>query len=165
MLIFCLFYISNTYFPKKIKNKKLSTCSSVSITDPPPPTLPAPLERNHQCYHQPSTTTVRSTPQPVIQLPPKKKKKKTQHLFISHSHQTIHQKFSRYSTPKCSLNVALIALVHQNENFFGGLSGHTIWSQPIIYQYITPIFSNLLLSPERTWTEACQLGFSYKGTL
>ena len=39
------------------------------------------------------------------------KKRKTRHIFISHPHQTTHHKFSRYSTPKCSLNVALIALV------------------------------------------------------
>ena len=66
------FYIPNFQFPKKLE-QKTNTCSPTTITGPPP-TSQAPLKRDHQHCHQPSTTATRSTPQPASQLPKKKKK-------------------------------------------------------------------------------------------
>ena len=52
----------------KTKNQHTFTAT---VTGPPLPTSPAPLERDHQRCHRPSTTAARSTPQLASQLPKK----------------------------------------------------------------------------------------------
>ena len=66
MLIFCLF-IFQTFSFLKVQNKN-PTLTTATITGPPP-ISPAPLKRDHQHCHWPSTTAARSTPQPASQLP------------------------------------------------------------------------------------------------
>ena len=96
MLIFCLF-IFQTFSFLKVQNKN-PTLTTATITGPPP-ILPAPLKRDHQHCHRPSTNATRSTPPSASQLPKKEKMKKHQHIFTGHHQQTIHQKFTRHSTP------------------------------------------------------------------
>ena len=80
MLIFCLF-IFQTFSFLKVQNKN-PTLTTATITGPPP-ILPAPLKRDHQHCHRPSTTATRSTPQPVASYPKKKKNTNTSSLVTT----------------------------------------------------------------------------------